>query len=66
MDEIAKAIAPNARADERVMGKLVLWMALVVVAGLANQRLWRRTPPPAAGSVTMAVVAAAREWWRWG
>jgi hypothetical protein len=36
-------------------------MVLVLVAGVANRRLWSRTPLPAAGSVTMAVAYAARQ-----
>ena len=39
--------------------KLVAWTVILLPAALMNFALWYRTPPPALGTITMAMVRSA-------
>ena len=60
-DAAFAALMPgDGREAGRVVMKLILWTALLVVFALANQWAWRTKPPPALGTVTMEVVYSAK------
>ena len=54
-DEVAYALEPG-HEDLQIIGKVVFWMAVVVIAAAVNLSAWIDTPPPVLGSVTMKVV----------
>ena len=43
-----------------VVGKLVMWTALIAVCSAAHLSVWHCKPPPRLGSVTMDVVREAQ------
>ena len=54
-DSAAMWIAPD-KEDDRVVCKLTVWMMLILITSSLNLAAWHYRPPPALGTVTMALV----------
>ena len=61
-DTVSDAFMPREdQEDQRVVGKLVFWTVLILVASVGNMCVWRRSPPPERGSVTLASIRALQQ-----
>lgn len=47
-------------ASDGVVGKLLVWTAIVAVTAVANLWVWQGYPPPKLGTITMAYVREAQ------